>query len=85
MLWHETVVGGGGVGPRDLDLYGDGGAGGRTLPGGFLGGPGDHLIKTVGSARVRAELENISCPIRSGQVVDWLKEGIYLYLIGNVI
>ena len=60
LLWHETVVGGGGVGPRDLHLYGDGGAGGaggRTLPGGFLGGPGDHLVKTVATARMRAGSE----------------------------
>ena len=77
MLWHETVVGGGVVGPRDLHLYGDGGAGGaggRTLPGGFLSGPGDHLVKTVGSARVRAESEiQRIFRVTSGQVVVLLE------------
>ena len=54
MLWDETVVDRGGVGPRDLDLDGDGRAGGgRTLSDRFLGGPGDHLVRTVGTVRVR--------------------------------
>ena len=54
MLWDETVVDRGGVVPRDLDLDGDGRAGGgRTLSDRFLGGPGDHLVRTVGAVRVR--------------------------------
>ena len=69
MLWDETVVDRGGVGPRDLDLDGDGRAGGgRTLSDRFLGGPGDHLVRTVGTVRVRPGTTDqaISCHARSG-------------------
>ena len=77
MLRCETVVLRRGVGPRHLHLDGDGGAGGGRgdLPRASLSGPGDHLVKTVGSARVRAELEIISCSIRSG---SGLVEGRHL-------
>ena len=82
MLRHEAVVGRGGVGPRDLDLYGDGGTGGRALSGSFLSGPGDHLVRTGSTVRVRAEA---AIPrifrVRLGQVEDRLNEGISLYLI----
>ena len=78
MLWDETVVDRGGVGPRDLDLDGDGRAGGgRTLLDRFLGGPGDHLVRTVGTVRVRPGY------LMSRQV-SWRTGQRYLH-IGNVI
>ena len=81
MLWDETVVDRGGVGPRDLDLDGDGRAGGgRTLLDRFLGGPGDHLVRTVGTVRVGPGTTDhlVSRQVR------WRTGQRYLH-IGNVI